>query len=395
MPRSNSAAWIQPRPTGVSTSSRRARPGPLEAAHQRAVEEHQIGHGAGSRELLGIYGGRAGSFTGESGGPELAGVDLLGWLAASGGAGWQRRRAGRRPRRARRTRARRSCRCRPAGATASAPAARAATPACSLASAMKPRTTSRRLFADVFVARLGADDAADAAVDVAARREPGDGRQLARPAPAGSVACDVERVEAADRPGVAGVERRARGSSARRCAVTLSPPFLQVDGGADERRCCRRRRGPARRSADATASGPCGRVASRCVGDDQPLALVVLDAARRARASALRSCTASNRPRARTSAEPGACCRLVEPAARSGDDAVDVGFDVDAGVDPRSRAGRLPASGRRAAELLAELRGHDLAGRWRRRRAVALRGTNCELVGAALRREGARSGNPT
>ena len=67
------------------------------------------------------------------------------------------------------------------------------------------------------VARLGADGAADAAVDVAADREPGDRRNLARHA-RGQMRLLLDRVEAADRPRVAAVEASARASSSRRCS---------------------------------------------------------------------------------------------------------------------------------------------------------------------------------
>ena len=64
---------------------------------------------------------------------------------------------------------------------------------------------SRRFLRGLFVARFGLDDAADAAVDVAGRREPLDGGHL-RADFAGEVAGAGEGVEAADGPGVAAVE---------------------------------------------------------------------------------------------------------------------------------------------------------------------------------------------
>ena len=67
--------------------------------------------------------------------------------------------------------------------------------------------------------------------------------------------------------------------------------------------------------------------------------------------------TSSNRPRARTMPAPWSL-RARRIGIEAGDDAVDVGFDVDAGLVLELAAGRFPCIGG-AAELLPQLRGHD------------------------------------
>ena len=85
-------------------------------------------------------------------------------------------------------------------------------PACIRARARNPCTTSRRFWSGLIVARLGAQQPRQSAVHVTARREPLHGRNLAGHT-LRQVGVRDERIEAADRPGIAVIDVVERGPS--------------------------------------------------------------------------------------------------------------------------------------------------------------------------------------